>query len=464
MATGVRTWLAIASAYLVLSSFAVSCRAEAEEAAPAATIITTTTAAADDTPSAEDPSFVLTLDSSNISETVSKHPFIVVEFYAPWCGHCQQLAPEYEKAAAVLSKHDPPIVLAKLDGNEDVNKELLTQYNIGGFPTLKVPREADGIVENLKKLLGPPSTEVNSLEDVANHFDEKKVYIVGVFSEFSGDEFDKYMNVAEKLRSDYNFGHTKNAKSLPKGDTNDFHPDAVEKFIERATKPLVTVLTKDPATHPLVINFFNSENSKALLLVNFSTENFEAYKSAYHTAAGIYTEKEINFLLGDLEASEGAFEVEPDQIVPWMKEYMTGNLQSFTKSAPIPEVNNEPVKVVVTNSLQDMFFNSGKNDLCAVVRPLPEPRPVLEAAAVALQDDPDVVIAKLDATANDVPSDFEVAGYPTMYFRSASGKLVQYDSGRSKEDIIAFIQKHRDPAPVHSAVEPGSAEPVKDEL
>lgn len=34
------------------------------------------------------------------------------------------------------------------------------------------------------------------------------------------------------------------------------------------------------------------------------------------------------------------------------------------KSDPIPEVNNEPVKVVVRDSIQDMVFNSGKNGKC----------------------------------------------------------------------------------------------------
>lgn len=41
-----------------------------------------------------------------------------------------------------------------------------------------------------------------------------------------------------------------------------------------------------------------------------------------------------------------------------------GNLKPFVKSEPIPEINNEPVKVVVGDSLQAMVFNSGKNGAC----------------------------------------------------------------------------------------------------
>lgn len=50
-----------------------------------------------------------------------------------------------------------------------------------------------------------------------------------------------------------------------------------------------------------------------------------------------------------------------------------------------------------------------------------------------------------DSTANDIPSDvFDVKGYPTLYFRSASGNLLQYDGDRTKDDMIEFIQKNRD--------------------
>lgn len=58
----------------------------------------------------------------------------MIMFYAPWCGYCKQLKPDYSSAATELK----PLgyILAAIDVNRPENSVIRKQYNITGFPTL----------------------------------------------------------------------------------------------------------------------------------------------------------------------------------------------------------------------------------------------------------------------------------------------------------------------------------------
>jgi len=55
---------------------------------------------------------------------------VLVEFYAPWCGHCKSLAPKYEELGKMFAD-EPSIVIAKLDATENDTPAV-----VKGFPTL----------------------------------------------------------------------------------------------------------------------------------------------------------------------------------------------------------------------------------------------------------------------------------------------------------------------------------------
>ncbi|KAJ7460709.1 thioredoxin-like protein [Mycena latifolia] len=86
-------------------------------------------------------SLVKMLDAKSFKKAMKANQTSLVAFVAPWCGHCQRMAPEYSKAA--LGLH-PLIPLYAVDCDEDKNKRLCSEQGVQGFPTVKLfPRGND---------------------------------------------------------------------------------------------------------------------------------------------------------------------------------------------------------------------------------------------------------------------------------------------------------------------------------
>lgn len=171
-------------------------------------------------PAVEDGVYVLT--DSNFNDFVSSKAFVLVEFYAPWCGHCKKLTPEYAKAATTLAGENSAAVLAKVDATEQ--KELASRFSIQGFPTLKFftgslenPVDFNGgrtdkeIVNWIKKRTGSVSEAISTAEELLAFTQKNQVAIVYYGAGESDAEWSTFKSLAMSY-DDLAFAHVFNAE------------------------------------------------------------------------------------------------------------------------------------------------------------------------------------------------------------------------------------------------------------
>jgi len=82
------------------------------------------------------PSYVTVLNGDNFDALALGPKAALVEFYAPWCGHCKQLAPKYDKLGEIFAG-EQGVVIGKVDATEEEGGALASRYGVTGYPTLK---------------------------------------------------------------------------------------------------------------------------------------------------------------------------------------------------------------------------------------------------------------------------------------------------------------------------------------
>ncbi len=125
---------------------------------------------------------VVVLTDNTFDQVIKENHAVMVKFFAPWCGHCKALAPEYEKAAKIAKEKGKKYVLAELDAT--VQTKVAARFAIHGYPTLKLfidgtpinyegERKTDPILAYIEKKILPPSVELKTVADIKANVDAK---------------------------------------------------------------------------------------------------------------------------------------------------------------------------------------------------------------------------------------------------------------------------------------------------
>lgn len=128
-----------------------------------------------ETGSAYDDVYVQALDASTYQKLVYEDKVsLFVKFYAPWCGHCQHLAPDWNELGAEMEGADVKIAAIDCTDEESGNNRLCTDLGIEGFPTLKL---VDATARKIIDYSGERSVR------------EMKVFASGAYASADGIQF-----------------------------------------------------------------------------------------------------------------------------------------------------------------------------------------------------------------------------------------------------------------------------------
>jgi protein disulfide-isomerase-like protein len=354
---------------------------------------------------------------------------VLAMFYAPWCGHCKRMKPDYQAAAKELKGS---AVLAAMDVNKPENSPVAKKYNVTGFPTLlyfeagqyQFVYPGDNNKAAIKAFLADPKPEAAEKPKETEWAQEPSEVV-----HLTEANFESFLESEPSVLVMFYApwcGHCKRAKPH-------FVTAAAKMAAQRIPGKLAAV---DCTKHQQV--------SKRFEVKGFPTIKY-------------FKNGEMAFDAGDAreEAAILKFMADPKEPPP----------------PPPPEVSwKDEESDVVHLSEEDFkpFLKKKKHVLVMFYAPwcghCKRAKPEMTAAAAEFEEDTKVELAAVDCTTDkSVCSAFEVTGFPTFkYFHYYNKEQKPYDGGRTKKDFVAFLSDPLSPFAGQSPPPPGAEEQWQD--
>merc|ERR1712037_925823 len=403
---------------------------------------------------------VLTVE--NFDEVIEGNEFVLVEFYAPWCGHCKALAPEYAKAAGILAEKESKIVLAKLDAAEE--GAVAEKFEVRGYPTLKFfrngkateyggGRTADTIVSWLEKKTGPPALALASVEEATAFVAGKDVAVIGVFADQTTDAAKAYLAAASSI-DDIPFAITSSAevaaehkiegeavlllKTFDDGRAvlaEDITEAGVAAFIAGESLPLVVDFNQETAQ-----KIFSGDIKSHLLA--FLSAKADSHADDVAMLQSIAKENKGKMLFVTINTDDD--KIEAENIKAFVAKFLAGELKQHLMSDEIPEDwDAAGVKVLVGKNFHEVAMNAEKNVLVEFYAPwcghCKQLTPIWDKLGEKYADHASIVIAKMDSTTNEL-EEIKVQGFPTIkLIKAGDNSIVDFDGERTEAGFVKFL-------------------------
>ncbi|XP_062866608.1 protein disulfide-isomerase A2 [Trichomycterus rosablanca] len=446
---------------------------------------------------------VLVLHDKNFARALSEYKYLLVEFYAPWCRHCRALEPIFAEVAAQLKNESSSVRLAKVDATEEKELaeefevssfptlKFFKEGNRKNATEFTGKRNAKGIMQWLQRHMGPSTTLLNNEKDAQELLDAHDVVVVGFFKDLEGEKaklfydlaldiveinfgitsslelFQKYEVQKESLVLFKKFDDGRTDKILPEDDKLD--KDELITFIRANSLELVITFSEENAD-----KIFSSEVHKHLILfLNTTVESHNSLLKDYRAAASEFKGKvlfvkvdvtEVSHVLNyfGLSASDAPVlrlvntdtvkkyamaeaTINKDTLKTFCQGVLDGTITPDLMSQDAPEDwDKNPVKVLVGKIFEQVVFDETKNVFVEFYAPwcghCKELAPEWDKLGEKYKDHENIIIAKMDSTANEVES-ITVQGYPSLkYFPAgAERKVIDYNGNRDLDTFIKFL-------------------------
>jgi protein disulfide-isomerase A1 len=389
------------------------------------------------------------------------------------------------------------IPIAKVDAT--VENSLAEQFGVKGFPTLKFfidgqpidysgAREEDAIYNWISKKTGPSTSEVKTVEEV-KELQGKKLAVVLVTSQDNEAVLKAFETLAAST-DDVTFHFT-------------FSPEVKQHLGAEGNTVLVVLrnfddgnkfLVSDNLTHEAMKNFLNSHKhplvmpfeqeaaerifgseSSAIFIFNDESDSdaIKAFKAAARQNVGgdlVFSHSTITTGLGARLAEFLGItgkdtdsvriikfvggnllkykldNITEEGIKQFVDDWKNDKLSAYFKSEKVPETNDEPVKVIVGDSFENIILEGDKHVLLEAYAPwcghCKQLEPIYNELATKLAGHSDIVIAKMDATANEHPS-LNIKGFPAIKFykKGDPANPIDFTGDRTVDGFIAFLEK-----------------------